>query len=401
MTSEPRVPVPRASGPRLAHLIESDGPGGAERVVADLASEFQARGATNVVFLPANGDGWLARQLDGSGIIIEHFRIDRPLSPACARSLADGFRRHRIDLAHSHEFSMAVYGAWASWLAGVPHVITMHGSRYYAAHLRRRLAMRAAIALSGRTIAVSHPLADHISKDLHVRRSRIDTILNGVRATIQPRSRLRDELRLARDERLIVSVGNLYPVKGHQHLIDALGMLSARHPRVHLAISGRGEMADALTARARVLGLHDRLHLLGLRSDVPAVLAAADVFVLPSLSEGLPLALLEAMFATCPIIASDVGDVAVALAHGDAGILVEPGDAVALARALDLLLSDRTRARQLGERAYRRAAAEYDIGHMVRRYRAVYDDLLGRPVTNSLPQLTKSHRQPISSSVLE
>ncbi len=371
-----------ASGLCLAHLIESDGPGGAERVVADLASEFQASGATNVVFLPADGDGWLARQLHGTGVAVEHFRIDRPLSPACVKSLAAAFRRHRVDLAHSHEFSMAVYGAWASWLAGVPHVITMHGSRYYAAHLRRRVAMRAAVALSGRTIAVSHPLAEHISADLHVSRSRIGTILNGVRATGPTESSLRTELRLEREDRLIVSVGNLYPVKGHQHLIDALGMLAARHPRVHLAISGRGEMADALTARARALGVHDRLHLLGLRSDVPAVLAAADVFVLPSLSEGLPLALLEAMFARCPIIASDVGDVAVALARGDAGILVAPGNAATLARALDLLLGDRTRARQLGERAFRRATAEYDICQMVRRYRAVYDDLLGRTVTD-------------------
>jgi glycosyltransferase involved in cell wall biosynthesis len=384
-----------ASGLRLAHLIESDGPGGAERVVADLATEFQASGARNVVFLPANGDGWLARQLHGTGVAIEHFRIDQPFSPACARSLAAGFRRHRIDLAHSHEFSMAVYGAWASWLAGVPHVITMHGSRYYAAHLRRRLAMRSAIALSGRTIAVSHPLADHISNDLHVRRSRVETILNGVRPTTRPRSSLRDELRLAPDQRLIVSVGNLYPVKGHQHLIEALGLLAARHPRVHLAISGRGDLADALTARAAALGLSDRLHLLGLRSDVPAVLAAADVFVLPSLSEGLPLALLEAMFAACPIIASDVGDVAVALARGDAGILVQAGNAAALARALDSLLSDRTQARQFGERAFRRAAAEYDIAHMVRRYRAVYDDLLGPGASSKVPH--SANTRPASS----
>ena len=374
---------PSDSAWRLAHLIESDGPGGAERVVADLASAFQASGAYNVVFLPANGDGWLARQLEGTGVAIEHFHIDRPLSPACARSLARGFRRHRIDLAHSHEFSMAVYGAWASWLAGVRHVITMHGSRYYAAHLRRRLAMRAAIAVSGRTVAVSHPLAGHISTDLRVRRSRIDTILNGVRAIRRVGSRLREELQLGDDERLIVSVGNLYPVKGHQHLIEAVGMLAASHPHVHLAISGRGDMAEALMARARTLGLSERVHLLGLRSDVPAVLGAADVFVLPSLSEGLPLALLEAMFAACPIVASDVGDVGVALAHGDAGILVQPGNAAALARELDRLLSDPTRARQLGDRAFRRAAAEYDVGQMVRRYRAMYDDLIGRVVTES------------------
>jgi len=393
------TPTLNASRLRLAHLIESDGPGGAERVVADLASEFQARGAANVVFLPADGDGWLARQLHGTGVTIEHFRIDRPFSPACARSLADGFRRHRIDLAHSHEFSMAVYGAWGSWLAGVHHVITMHGSRYYAARLRRRLAMRAAVALSGRTVAVSRPLAEHISEDLHIDRARIDTILNGVRAPRPTQSSLRAELRLERGDRLIVSVGNLYPVKGHQYLIEALNLLGPHHQDVHLAISGRGDTADTLIAQARSLGLTHRIHLLGLRSDVPAVLAAADMFVLPSLSEGLPLALLEAMFAGCPIVASDVGDVSVALAQGEAGILVAPGHAAALARALDLLLSDPARARQLGERARRRASAEFDVSQMVRRYRAVYDDLLGRATMES--HLAPVADPPLSPSVLD
>ena len=366
------------AGLRIAQLIECDGPGGAERVVADLAAAFQAAGARSVVFLPANGDGWLARQLEGTGVTVEHFRITRPFSPACARSLAAALRRHEIDVAHSHEFSLAVYGSWASWLAGVQHVITMHGSRYYAQRLRRRLAMRAAIGLSGRTIAVSNGLADDLSRDLRVRRTRIGMFRNGVRYVRPERITLREELGLRASDRLLVSVGNLYAVKGHQYLIDAIGLLSDRHPTVHLAISGRGDLAEALAARARANGVGDRLHLLGLRSDVAAVLAAADLFVLPSLSEGLPLALLEAMFAGCPIVASDVGEVGATLAHGNAGVLVEPGNARALANALDGLLSDVTRARELGKRAAERAAAEYDVSQMVCRYRDVYHELLER-----------------------
>jgi glycosyltransferase involved in cell wall biosynthesis len=369
-------PAAAVSGLRIAHLIESDGPGGAERIVADLAAAIQAAGATSVVFLPADGDGWLARQLEGTSVTIDRFRLDRPVSPACAGSLAAAFRRHGIDLAHSHEFSMAVYGAWASRLAGVRHVITMHGSRYYAAELRRRLAMRTAIALSGKTVAVSNPLADQISRDLRVRRQRIATIHNGVRPVAHGPTALREELGLGAGDRLIVSVGNLYPVKGHQYLLDALALLANRHPTAHVAVSGRGDLADALGARARDCGLGGRVHLLGLRSDVPAVLAAADVFVMPSLSEGLPLALLEAMFAGCPIVATDVGDVGVALAHGDAGVLVAPGSAAALAGALDALLNDRARARELGARASRRAVAEYDLSHMVRRYSALYESLI-------------------------
>jgi glycosyltransferase involved in cell wall biosynthesis len=123
----------------------------------------------------------------------------------------------------------------------------------------------------------------------------------------------------------------------------------------------------------------NRVHLLGLRADVPAVLKAADVFVLPSLSEGLPLALLEAMFAGCPIVATNVGDVSIALAHGEAG---------ALAHAIDELLSNPLEARALGARASRRAAAEYDVSQMVQHYSTVYEGLLARrpvPRTRFLP----------------
>jgi len=376
------------TGLRVGHLIESDGPGGAERVVVHLATALQARGAENLVLLPADGEGWLARELEGSGVAIEYFRLQRRISPACARSLEAAFRRHRIGVAHSHEFTMAIYGAWASLHARVPHLITMHGGRYYAGRLRRRLALRAAIALSGRTVAVSTDLARRLSRELWIRPSRVATIPNGVRFEPPHRTTLRDELRLRHADHLLVSVGNLYPVKGHQHLIDALALLDSRHPTLHLAISGRGELAEPLAARARNRGVAARVHLLGLRPDIAAILGAADVFVLPSLSEGLPLALLEAMFAGCPIVATDVGEVGVALAHGEAGVLVEAGNPGALAAALDRLLSDPDRARQLGERAARRAAAEYHVSQMVRRYVETYEALL-RP------------RQPVNQPVCQ
>lgn len=360
---------------RIAHLIESDGPGGAERVLAEIATNLQASGAHNVVFLPQDGEGWLARQLDGSGVTIEHYRVERPVSPACARRLATAFRRHRVALAHSHEFTMAMYGAWAARAAAIPHVITMHGGRYYADRLRRRLALRAAIAVSARTIAVSARVASALSRDVWMALSRFTTIPNGVRFARIESSTVRGELSLRPADRLLVSVGNLYPVKGHEHLIDALALLRARHPAVHLALCGRGDRADALRARAAERGVSGRVHLLGLRPDVAAILSAADVFVLPSLSEGMPLALLEAMWAGRPIVASDVGDIGMALADG-AGLLVEPGNPPALAEAIGRVLANADVARELGERAAARAAAEYGVAQMVGRYTAVYQRLL-------------------------
>ncbi|TMC72682.1 MAG: glycosyltransferase [Chloroflexi bacterium] len=361
-------------GACFAHLIESDGPGGAERMLASLAAELQAAGARNVVFAPAGGEGWLARELSGTGVQIELFRFDRGLSPAFARWLADTLRRHRVTLTHSHEFTMAVYGAWAARGAGVPHVFTMHGSRYYAERLRRRVALRVAAALSGSVVAVSRGLAGHLRRDLWIRASRIATIPNGARLALVTQSSLRDELRLGPADQLAVAVGNLYPVKGHHFLLEALALLAPRFPRLHVAIAGRGDLEGPLRARAQALDVGDRFHLLGLRSDVGNVLAGADVFVLPSLSEGVPLALLEAMLAARPIVATAVGEVPTVLS-GRAGVVVPPGDAAALASALASILADPAQARRLSATAATRAAEEYTLDTMVQRYLALYAQL--------------------------
>jgi len=359
-------------GLRLAHLIESDGPGGAERMVASLVAELQAAGTMNVVILPADGEGWLARELRGTGAHVEPFHLDRAVSSTFARWLTDTLRRHRVALAHSHEFTMAVYGAWAARRANVPHLFTMHGGRYYAERLRRRIAMRVAAELSGSIVAVSTSLRRHLSRDLWMRASRIITIPNGARATSGARSVLRAELELASSDHLAVAVGNLYPVKGHVYLVEALGLLAARCPHLHVAIAGRGALENQLRLRAAELGVGQRLHLLGLRSDVGNVLAGADVFVLPSLSEGVPLALIEAMLAERPIVATTAGDVPTVLDGGRAGVLVPPGDAAALANALGALLDDPAEARRLSQAAVQRARLEYSLQQMTERYAELY-----------------------------
>jgi len=367
----------RWRGMRFAHLIESDGPGGAERMLASIAAELQAAGSHNVVIAPAAGEGWLARELSGTGVQVELYRLDRPFSPAFARWLGNTFRRHRVALAHSHEFTMAVYGAWAARRAGAAHLFTMHGSRYYAGRLQRRIALRLAAFFSDSVVTVSRGLGRHLAKDLWIRSSRIFNVPNGVRAMVPPaQSSLRDELRLGSSDQLVVAVGNLYPVKGHGYLLEALALLAERCPGLHVAIAGRGELEDPLRARARALQVSDRFHLLGLRSDIGNVLAGADVFVLPSLSEGVPLALLEAMLAGRPVVASAVGEVPTVLEGGLAGVLVPPGDAAALANALADLLSDSARARRMGIAAQARATEAYTFDAMMDGYLTLYEKAL-------------------------
>jgi glycosyltransferase involved in cell wall biosynthesis len=161
-------------------VIESDGPGGAERVVALLAAGLRAGGSDDVVCLPADGEGWLGRELAASGVAVAPIPVFGTAPSRTVRALIRAFRRHRIEVVHSHEFTMAVLGAAAARWVGVPHVITMHGSRYYAGRLRRRLALRAAMALSRRVVTVSRGLAQQLARDLRLSHSRVRTIPNGV-----------------------------------------------------------------------------------------------------------------------------------------------------------------------------------------------------------------------------
>jgi glycosyltransferase involved in cell wall biosynthesis len=363
--------APMLRGARIAYLIETDGPGGAERMVAHLASAFAEAGCTCVAVVPANGEGWLGGELRGTSVAVEEVRLDGRASLRCVRDLENLFRKRRIDLVHSHEFTMSVYGAWAARRVRVPHLITMHGGRYYASGVHRRLALRAAVHASGGAVAVSAHVARQLCRDLRLAERFVTVIPNGVAAAPEISGTLRAELGLAPGDSLIVAVGNLYPVKGHAWLVEALAGITQVVPRAHLAIAGRGELHDALAGQAGRLGLAARVHLLGFRSDIQNVLASADVFVLPSLSEGLPLALLEAMSRGLPVVATDVGEVAAVLG-ADSGLVVPPGNAASLAMALQRLLTDRPAAERFGRAARRRVASDFGLRQMVERYSELY-----------------------------
>jgi glycosyltransferase involved in cell wall biosynthesis len=250
-------------------------------------------------------------------------------------------------------------------------VITMHGGRYYATGAHRRLALRTAVRASGGAVAVSDAVGRRLRSDLWLSAPFVSVIPNGVRPAAPGPATLRRELNLAPGDPLIVAVGNLYPVKGHAHLIAGFAAIANEFPTAHLAIAGRGELRDALQECAVAHHIADRVHLLGLRADVAGVLASADLFAMPSLAEGMPLSLLEALFRGLPVVATDVGEVRQMLAGG-AGVVVEPANSAQLAIAMRGILRDPSRARSLGEVARGRAATKFDLQHTVDRYADLY-----------------------------
>lgn len=360
--------------PRVALLLETDGPGGAEWMLLHLAEELRRRGREVVAVGPAHRKGWLGARFRERGFETATFRLRGPLDPGCLLHLVRLLRRRRIDVVHSHEFALAVYGAAAASMARLPHVLTMHGGRYYAERWRRRAALRWAIRRSRAAVAVSKPTREEMVSTLGVPRDRIRVIPNGIPAPGGRGERIRRELELARDEPLVLAVGNLYPVKGHAVLVEALARLHGTAPdrAWRLAIAGRGEEEDALRRRARRGGIAHRVHLLGYRDDVDDLLAAARIFALPSRSEGLPLALLEAMHAGKTIVASGVGGVPQAVTAGREALLVPPGDPGALAAALGAVLGDAALRRRLSVAARTRARARYSVEAMTDAYEELY-----------------------------
>jgi glycosyltransferase involved in cell wall biosynthesis len=228
-----------------------------------------------------------------------------------------------------------------------------------------------------RLVAVSHDLARHLAEGFQIPLAGLGVVHNGIPLPPRPdRSAHMETQRAARaaaglpgDGRLVLAVGNLYPVKDHATLLRAVSRLPED---VHLAIAGRGGEEERLRGLARKLKLENRCHLLGVRDDVQRLLQSADVFAQPSLSEGLPLSVLEAMGAALPVVASRVGGIPEAVAEGQTGLLVDPKDPDGLANALGRILADPALSVSLGIAANSRAEAEFSVPAMVQGYRNLY-----------------------------
>jgi glycosyltransferase involved in cell wall biosynthesis len=359
---------------RIALALESSGPGGAENVVLRLAAGLRAAGDEPVVVTMR--PGWMTERAEAEGFEVWLAPQARGLAPGWVPRFALRLRRGGIDCLHSHEFAMNVYGGAAARLVGIPSVATIHGRNWATGSRRRGLAYRALRRLGMRVVAVSRDLAAFLAAGLPLPLEAISVVHNGIplaaplpaAAHAAARAATRRSLGIPVDAPLLLAVGNLYPVKDHATLLRAAATL----PGVSVAIAGRGEEEEKLRALAAELGLGARLHLLGLRDDVADLHRAADLFVQPSRSEGLPLAILEAMGAGLPVVATRVGGIHEAVIDGRTGRLVPPADPAALAAALRELLDAPERRAAFGRAGAARAEQEFSLRAMTDAYRALY-----------------------------
>jgi glycosyltransferase involved in cell wall biosynthesis len=251
-------------------------------------------------------------------------------------------------------------------------------------HLKRRVYRRAyrhGSRLVAAMVAVSSEVGKAVATDLRPAPRRLVVIPNGVDmdryGDVTKREAVRDSIGVPPDALLLTCVAKLYEQKGHVVLLDAFERLRSQR-EVHLALVGDGPLLGSLAARIDVAGIQPRVHLTGIRSDIPDVLMASDAFVLPSLWEGLPMALLEAMASGLPIIASRVAGTEEVLAGTDAGLLVEPGDSGGLRDGIERLVADDGLRRRLGLAARARVVERYTVAAQAASHARLYRQVVAR-----------------------
>lgn len=297
------------------------------------------------------------------------------------------FRREQPALVHTHTSKAGMLGRMAAWLARVPVIVhTPHGHVFYGhfgpfrswffLQIERGLSV-----ITDRLIALTDAeRQDHLDRAVG-KADRFAVVPSGIDREKFGRARAQgkqqpDWFGCPADGLIIGSVGWLTDIKGHGYLIDAVATLKQKFPSLHLVIVGSGDRRDALLQQAELLGLRDAVHLLGHRDDVDTCLAGMDLFVLPSLNEGMGRALIEAMAAGLPVIASRVGGIPAVIDHERTGLLVPPGDAGGLAEALRRLLERPEWARQLGLAASRSVDSRYGSRSMVHAIESIFAEAL-------------------------
>ncbi len=363
---------------RILHLYETCGPGGAEKVIVDIVRGLDPDKYHSTVVLLV--EGWLTHQLKNAGVSPIHLPQRGAFDPRTVLELLRLVRNCRIDLIHAHEFFTNALGFLVATLARIPIIATVHGKSYYTDKSRRILAYRILARYADCFVSVSEDLENFLAKTIGIPASRITTVYNGIdlnQYAANGRSlEKRLELGLKATSPIVGTVGSLYPVKGHTYLLQALRDILKCHPETMLLLIGKGELQDVLRDEARAYGIYEQVRFLGFREDIKELLEIIDIFVLPSISEGLPLSLLEAMAMAKPVVATRVGGIPEVVIHGQTGLLVPPWNSRFLAEGILFLLRNSHVAKQMGGKGREQIAKMFTFKQTIARYEQLYSECM-------------------------
>lgn len=353
--------------------------GGLERVVVDLVNHAAPELLMPVVCLEERGALWAEVRSPRAEVVELHRRPG--FRPWLALRLSRVLRSHRADLVHTHNTAAAFYGALAGRLCRLPVVHTKHGANLAGSANQGRL-NRVAYALTDHVVAVSEE-ARRLALREGVPEASLSVVDNGVdtgrfRRDERTRRAARASLGIPGEAFAVGCVARLAPEKNHALLIESFSGLAASDAgrAAWLVLVGDGRLNEILRARAAALPAGPRIVFAGSNPRVETLLPAFDAFALASDSEGLPVALLEAMATGIPAVVTRVGAMPQVVEHGRTGLVIERGDRDGLTRALSTLLLDDALRVRLAEGARAAVVARYDAARMARGYEAIYSRLV-------------------------
>ncbi len=374
----------RPSRPTSILVVSNHGSivGGGELSLLDLLRRLDRDRWAPVLVAPEEGEvGNRARDLDLPVHVIPlpSLRRPGPGTLASMRALTRLARATDAAVIHANGSRAMAYAGVAGRLVGSPVLWHVRIAD------RDGLMDRALCAIASVVIATSRAVARRVAWAP----AKIRLIPNGIdlgRFTPRPPSAaLRVRLGVPASAPIVLSIGRHVPEKGYRHLLDGAARIERAKPGVHWVLVGDGELRSDLEAQARGLRLASQVHFTGWRADVADVLALADVFVLPSESEGFGRVLVEAMSMSRAVVATAVGGIPDIVLPGETGLLVAPADSAALAGAVRALLDDPARAARLGETGRARAESTFSLGAHVDAVERVYDEVLGRAARRARP----------------
>ena len=361
--------------PTVVQVVLEIDRGGLETMCADLAIEIAQRGYRSVVVGLDRGGG-LEPRLAAGGVEFVSMGGRRIRDPRFYLNVASTLRALRPVAVHTHSFGPLVYAVPAKWLGGGRRLVnTEHSIEYLLERRDFRRVLHLFARSIDRFVVLGERMRRYYVNEIGVPADRMRVIPNGVAvappSTPQRRVAARQALGLG-EGFLVTTVGRLAQEKNFPMLLDAFARATAGQPQAQLVFVGDGSEREPLVQQADALGIGGRVQFLGWRKDVGQLLPAFDLFVLSSFSEGLPMAMLEAMSAGVPVVSTAVGDIPDVIADGVTGRLTAPDDGAAMAAALGELAAAPETRRRLGEAGRQRVIERFSRGAMVDAYLDAY-----------------------------
>lgn len=365
--------------------------GGAEVLADRLARQFADRYET--VFACLDQIGELGERLRADGFQVECLNRKSGVDIRCAWRLARFLRRNHVDFVLAHQYTPFFYSMTARALGASRPIIFVEHGRALPDYPRpkRMLFNRWMVRKPDRLIAVGHGVRQALIENEGLPLERIEVIHNGVdldpfRRDEAMRPSVRAELQIGADAFVIAHVARLDYLKDHLTAVRTMAKLAESRADAVLLLVGDGPERSAIEAEIDGHGLRERVKLLGQRSDVARILAGADAMLLTSVSEGIPLTLIEGMAAALPIVTTDVGGVREVVVEGETALLAPAGDPASLSAQLQRLMSDHEFSRRLGENGAIRANQLFAEPVMHEHYAKVFEEILEPSSRRRRPQ---------------